>query len=853
MGDSRRLVLERTSDSKTGHHSERVQPANRLKGNPSFLVEGLHIVSTIMTWLNELCTDLAHGFSRLRRESGFTVAVLLALALGIGANTAIFTVARAALLKPVPYPGGDRIMMIWESVRERGWDQFPVSAPDFLDWRRDANQFTQIAGFADAGFNLQTVGGGAERIDGMHVTDRFFDVLGIMPRIGRPILPGDVEGDGTDVAILTDSLWKRTFNADPAVLGRKLVLDGKPFTVIGVMPAHFEGLNGNPQIYTPFAFSKEQRANRGFHWFLAVGRLKPGAALETARTQMDGIAQRISSDFPNTNRGFGISLIPAAEQAVEEIKPLVLILWGTVGVVLLIACANVANLLLARGHARRREFAIRTASGAGRGRILRQLLAESTLLSLCGGALGLLPAWWGADLLTKAGIEGFPKLQDLRPDATMALFALGISLVTGVLFGIVPALNLAGVEVGEALKNLNPAAAAGSLRHKARSVFIVAEVALSLVLLVGAGLLLRSLMHLSFADPGFQPDSVLTMSLALGDDAYKSAASRTSFIDRYIQEAKVLPGVQFAAVGSGVPLMESSSVAGIQIEGVPRDPKNGPSAAAMKASPDYFHALGIPVKQGRAFSDSDRVGTLPVAVVNETFVRRYLNGENPIGKRFRSASRREWMTIVGVVGDVRAARMTPKVGATFYEAIAQNPDSSLVLTVKTAIPPEKLSEPIRRLVLRLDPGEPVYGVQTMAQLMATSMASERVATILVTGFASLAVLLALMGIYSVVSYSVVSTTRDLAIRMALGAQASDVLYSVMKQALVLVAIGVGIGIAGAYGVSQALTTLLHGVSPTDPATFTGTLALMVITATLATFVPARRVLRLDPIVALRQE
>jgi putative ABC transport system permease protein len=808
----------------------------------------------IMTWLNELLADLRYGLNRLRREPGFTLAVLLALALGIGANTAIFTVARAALLKPLPYPNADRIMMVWESVPERGWDQFPVSVPDFLDWRRDANLFATIAGFNEGGFNLRT-GEGAERIDAIQVTDGFFDVIGIRPRIGRPILPEDTKDDGAAVAILTDSLWKRSFGADPNVIGRKIALDGKPFTVIGVMPADFLRLTGKEQLYTPLVFSPEQRANRGSHSFLAVGRLKPGVAVETARVQIVGIGKRIAKDFPNT--GFGTSLVPFAEQTVQEIKPLLLILWGTVGVVLLIACANVANLLLARGQTRRREFAIRTAIGARRGRILRQLLAESTLLSVCGGALGLLPALWGADLLTRTGIEDFPKLQDVQPDLTVIMFAIGISLLTGLLFGIIPALNLARIEVGEALKNLNAAFASGSVRHKARSVFIVAEVALSLVLLVGAGLLLRSLMHLRLTGPGFQPDSVLTMRLTLGDDKYNSAEPMASFIDRYLQDAKALPGVQFAAAGNTVPLMSDLNISGVQIENMPRDPNHGPAAARLKASPDYFRALGIPVKRGRAFSDADRRGATPVVIINETFARRYYNGEDPIGKRMRLGSRgkREfpWMTVVGVVGDVRASRMTAKVGATFYMPIAQEPESSLALVVRTAIPPEQLAEPMRKMVLSLDPDEPVYGVQTMTQVVATSIASERVATILVTGFASLAMMLALMGIYSVVSYSVASRTRDIGIRMALGAQASDVLSLLMKQALSLVGIGIAIGIAGAYGVSQALTSLLHGVSPTDPATFAGTLVLMAITATVASLIPARRALRLDPIRALRQE
>ncbi|HEV3199863.1 MAG TPA: ABC transporter permease [Bryobacteraceae bacterium] len=809
-----------------------------------------------MTWLNELLADLRYGLHGLRKEPGFTLAVLMALALGIGANTAIFTVARVALLKPLPYPDSDQIMMVWESVRERGWDQFPVSVPDFLDWRRDANLFATIAGFTEGGFNLRT-GEGAERIDAVQVTDGFFDVIGIRPRIGRPILPEDTKDDGRAVAILTDSLWKRSFGADPNAIGHKIALDGKPFTIIGVMPVDFQRLTGKEQIYTPLVFSPEQRANRGSHSFLAVGRLKPGVVVEAARVQIGGIAQRIANDSPNTNRGFSVSLVPFAEQAVQEIKPLVLILWGTVGVVLLIACANVANLLLARGQIRRREFAIRTAIGARRGRILRQLLAESTLLSVLGGALGLLPALWGTDLLTRTGIEDFPTLQDVKPDLTVALFALGISLLTGVLFGIIPALNLARIEVGEALKNLNAATAGGSLRHKARSLFIVAEVALSLVLLVGAGLLLRSLIHLRFTGPGFQPDSVLTMSLTLGDDKYDRAERMASFIDRYLQEARALPGVQFAAAGNTVPLMSNLNISGVQIENMPRDPKDGAAAARMKASPDYFRALGIPIKRGRAFSDTDRRGAQPVVVINETFARRYFNGQDPIGKRMRLGSRamREipWMTVVGVVGDVRASRMTAKVGATFYMPIAQEPESSLALVVRTTIPPEQIAEPMRKLVLGLDPDEPVYGVQTMNQVVATSIASERVATILVTGFASLAVMLALMGIYSVVSYSVVSRTREIGIRMALGAQASDVMSVLIKQALALVGIGIAIGIAGAYGISRALTSLLHGVSPTDPATFAVTLALMAIAATLASFIPARRALRLDPTRALRQD
>jgi len=535
---------------------------------------------------------------------------------------------------------------------------------------------------------------------------------------------------------------------------------------------------------------------------------------------------------------------------------LVLILWGTVGMVLLIACANVANLLLVRGHARRRELAIRTAIGAGRGRLIRQLLAESTLLALCGGMIGLLPALWGADLLTRTGIEDFPTIQDVKPDLTIALFALGISLLTGILFGIIPALNLSRIDVGEALKNLNAAVTSGWRRHKARSAFIVAEVALSLMLVVGAGLLLRSLMHLRFTGPGFQPESVLTMRLSLDDHKYDSAQRITSFVDRYLEEARVLPGVQYAAAGNTVPLMSDLNISAFEIENVPKDPNNGPAAARLIASPDYFRALGIPVKLGRAFSEADQKSSVPVAIINETLARQFFRDSDPIGKHFRFSSRTAgvpWITIVGVVGDVRATRMAARFSSSIYLPIAQHPESALSLVVRTSIPPEQLAEPMRKLVLSLDPDEPVFGVQTMNQVVATSIASERVATILVTGFASLAVMLALMGIYSVVSYSVVSRTKDIGIRMALGAQSFDVLAVLMKQALALVGAGILIGIAGAYGLSRLLTSLLHGISPTDAPTFFGTLALMLFTATLASFIPARRALRLDPLKALRQD
>ena len=808
-----------------------------------------------MPWLTELLADLRYGLTRLRREPGFTLAVMVALALGIGANTAIFTVARAALLKPLPYPNSDRITMVWETVLERGWDQFPVSAPDFLDWRRDADSFAAIAGFRDGGFNLRA-GERTERIQALQVTEGFFDVMGIRPRIGRPLLPADTKGDGPAVAILTDSLWKRSFHADPNVIGDTIALDGKPFTVVGVMAPNFRRLTGKELIYTPLVFSSEELVSRNIHSFLVVGRLKQGIAVEAARAQMDAISRRLAKDFPSTNRSFGVSLIPFAEQSVQEIKPLVLILWGTVGVVLLIACANVANLLLARGQTRRREFAIRAAIGARRGRILRQLLAESILLSICGAALGLLPALWGADLLTRTGIEDFPTLQDVKPDLIVAMFALGISFLTGVLFGIVPALNLARVEVGEALKNLNAAAVSGWRGHKARSAFIVAEVALSLVLLVAAGLLLRSLMHLRFTGPGFQPDFALTMNLTLDDHKYDSPERLTGFIDRYLDEARALPGVQFAAAGSTVPLMSDSNVSGVQIENRPRDPNNGPAAARLSVSPDYFRALGIPIKRGRPFFDADRKNETPVVIVNETFARQYFTGVDPLGRRIRLGSRGKrqspWMTVVGVSGDVRASRMTAKVAAALYMPIAQEPESSLALVVRTTIAPEQLAEPLRKLILGLDPDEPVYGVQTMTQVVSTSIASERVATILVTGFASLAVILALMGIYSVVSYSVVSRRREIGIRMALGAPASDVLSSLMKQALALVTLGMVIGIAGAYALSRFLTSFLHGVRPTDPGTFTGMLVLLAITATLASLIPARRALRLDPIQALRQ-
>jgi putative ABC transport system permease protein len=784
------------------------------------------------------------------KNPGFTLVAALTLALGIGANSAIFSVVNAVLLRPLQFKEPQRLVRIWEKLPQGGTGS--VSPPNLKDWREQNDVLAGIAAYSTINFNLQNQES-PERVPGAIVSADFFEVLGMAPILGRTLRAGEDQLGAHRVVVLSHQLWQRNYGGDPRIVGNQIQVNGENFTVVGVMGPTFMFPSKLTGLWTPLTLTPERTANRGSHFLNAIARLKPGVSLEQAQQQMSAIARRIEQQYPENQTGRGILLGALQEVMVRNVRPALLVLLSAVGFVLLIACTNVANLLLARATARRREIGIRLALGAGRFRLMRQFLTESLLLSILGGALGLLLAKWGVNVLVAMAADSLPRASEVGLDARVIGFTLLLSLLTGVIFGLAPAIQSSKVDVQTTLKE---GGSAGESRQSnwLRSLLVVSEVAAAFVLLAGAGLMIKSFFNLQRVDAGLRPENVLTMGITLPDSKYPTSESTAPFFQRLLERVSTLPGVQSAGVINLLPLQQWGWNGDFQIEGqAPFPPGQAPIVEYRTVSPNYFRTMGIPLVAGRFLNDQDNERSERVILINQTFAQRHFPNQSPIGRRI-NAGIDGWMTIVGVVADVKQAGLTDSVRVEFYAPHAQvQISNSMSLVVRASSDPSSLVAAIRRETQALDPAQPVYNVKSMETVIAESVSDRRFNMVLLGVFSGLALLLAIVGIYSVMSYTVTQSTREIGIRMALGAQSRDVLKLVVGHGAALSAIGLGIGLIAAFALTRLMTGLLFGVGATDPLTFGLIALLLMIVTILACYLPARRAIRIAPVIALRYE
>ena len=810
-----------------------------------------------MNMFGDLWQDLRYGLRTLRKSPGFTVVAVLALALGIGADSAIFSVVNTVLLRPLPYQDPDRLVMVWEDATKAGYPRNTPAPANYIDWREQNQVFEGMAAIANISFNL-TGDGEPERIDGRRVSASLFPLLGVEPHLGRVFLPEEDQPGANRAVIMSYGLWQRRFGSDPDITGKQLTLNGESFTVVGVMPPHFQFPSREDELWIPIAFGPNESATRGGHYLEVIARLKHGVTLQQAQAEMNTIAARLQQQYPESNTDVGATVISLHEQLVGDIKPALLVLLGAVGFVLLIACANVANLLLARAAVRQKEIALRIALGASRARLIRQFLTESLLLAAIGGVVGMLLALWGVNLLKAFIPENISQVKAITIDAYVLGFTLLVSLLTGLIFGLAPATQASNFNLNETLKEGGRDTAAGSRGKRLRSLLVIAEVAVSLVLLIGAGLLINSFLRLRSVDPGFRADNLLTMRIVLPRLKYPEQPQRTAFYAELLSRVEALPGVQAAAVTNWIPLVSQGDSVGFSIEGRP-EPAAGqiPIAVTRVISPHYFSTMGIQLLQGRQFNEQDRADTPRTVVINETMARRYWPGEDPLGKRITTGSPADpasWRTIVGVAQDVRQFQLNadprPQIYLPYEQPVFFQPTN---LVIRTGIEPLSLAATVRRTVWEIDRDQPVSNVRTMEDVLSESIARQRFSMLLLGIFAALALALAAVGLYGLMSYAVAQRTREIGIRMALGAQARDVLRLVVAQGLKLVLVGVVIGLVVAYMLTRLMSSLLFGVSATDPTTFIAISLMLLCVAVLASYIPARRATKVDPLVALRYE
>jgi putative ABC transport system permease protein len=798
-----------------------------------------------------LTRDLRYAARNLRRNPGFTAVSLLALALGIGANSAIYTVVNSVLLQPLKYPDADRLVVVRERNLKAGFPVFSLSPGNYLGYRDGNHSFAGIAAYGNAGYNLS---GGAEpeRINGTRVSGNFFDVLGAKPALGRTFSNEELQLGSHRVVILSQGLWQRRFGGSPDALGKTLNLNGESFTVVGVMPADFK-LNRS-ELWVPLAMDQRNWTQRGGHYLQGIGRLKPGVAIEAAQSDLNTIAASAEKQFPASNNGWDTTLVDLQEAAVGRIRPAMLTLSAAVGFVLLIACVNIANLLLSRSSARRREIGVRAALGAGRWRLIRQLLTESLVLAGFGALLGLGLAYGGIRLLTTVSPTIIPRASEIALDLRAVAFTAAIAILTGVLFGIAPALHMVRTDLIAALREGARGNAIGFRRNRLRSALVTGEVALALMLLCGAGLLMRSFYRLQSIDTGFDPHNVLTFRTNLPGAKYKTDEQQAAFYRRALDRIRTLPGVTAASASQIFPLSGSDYILSFtQVGKPPRPTGTEPSAAYYAATTGYFQTLRIPVKSGRDFNEHDDASGAPVMIVSEGFARQFYPNENPLGQRVQVGNGSKPAEIVGIAGDVRDQELETKGRPAMYQPAAQIPFGSMYFGVRAAGDPSSLIQPIRAVIRELDPELPVDAIGTVDSLISTTLAQRRFALTLMTIFAGIALALSMIGIYGVISYAVTQATQEIGIRMALGARPGDVLGMVFRYAGILVAAGLVIGLAGSFVAARLIATQLYDVRPTDPVTYAAVAAALLLTGALASAVPAFRATRVDPLIALRDE
>ena len=805
--------------------------------------------------------DVRYAGRVLAKTPGFASVAVLTLAVGIGANTAIFSVANALLLRPLPYAQPDRLVVLSSERKASGEQQGPLSYPRFTLVQDRSRSFTGVAAFCNEVFNL-TGRGDPEQIPAARVSWNFFDILGVPPALGRGFRAEEDTPGGEPVVLLSDGFWRRRFAADASVVGRSVTLDSKDYTVIGVLPADFRFalLGPKTDIFAPRVFDlnlmtpAQAQSGSGFLNYLA--RLRPGIGIAAARSEMDALAAQYRQEypkFPDTDPDLTVRLGNLRDEMVANVRLAILILFGAVSLVLLIACANVASLLLSRALGRRREIAVRTAIGASRGALIRQLLTESLMLALLGGVLGALLSAWGTQTLAGMAESSLPRASEIRVDGAVLAFTAMISLFAGVVFGLVPALQISRADLNSVLRSEGRAATSGRRRNRMRNLLVVSQVALSMVLLIGAGLLLRSFVQLRSAHPGFDARNVLTMNVALPQSRYSKGAQMVAFSEELVRQLRALPGVQSAAVSSALPVTTTRQSPALP-EGQPQLPlPQRPLFNVQMSGPGYAATLRIPVLGGREFTQHDDAGAPLVAMVNQTTVRRYWPDQIPIGKHVLLGRIPQPIEVVGVLGDIRNVGVAADVAPEIYVPFAQRPWANIYLLVRTAGDPHMFVSAVRARVLALDHEQPVTAIQTLDELLESGAAQPRFTTFLLGTLSGTALLLAIVGIYGVIAYSVAERTQEMGIRIALGAERTDILRLVLGQGLVLALSGIAIGLATSLALTRLLGSLLYRVSVTDPVTFGAGAVLFAGVAMLASYLPALRATRVDPLIALRNE
>ena len=804
--------------------------------------------------MRTILNDLRHGVRILLRSPGFTAVAVAALAIGIGANTAIFSVVNTLLIQRLPYGEPERLAVIWEHNIPRDRKNNVVSPGNFIHWREMNQVFEEIAAVGMT-FNLTLTGhGDPVELPFQYVTAGFFPTVGVQPALGRPFTPEE-DRPGSRVAVISDRLWRTRLQSDPAILSKGITLQGESYAVVGVMPPGFSFLDKTVDVWLPVGFPAEARTPRG-RWLMTVGKLKPGVNFEQAQRDMTRVAAELTTLFPDFNTGWTARVVPLREQLTGDIRPALYVMLGAVAFVLLIACANVANLLLARATARQRELAVRAALGAGRGRLIRQLLAESIVLAAAGGAAGLALAWWGLQVLRAVVADRLPiqRLEMVGIDGRVLAFTMGATVLSGIVFGLIPALSAAGTSLNDSLKE--GGRTGSSVRGKrTRSVFVVVEIALALVLLVGAGLLVRSFTRLMDVDAGFETDRTVTMRVSLPQSRYAQPEQRVQFFDRLLERIEQVPQVQSAGAVSFLPLVGLGAATSYQVVGEPAPPRGQEPVADVRVmTKDYFKAMGIPLVRGRLFDERQAADAANKVIVNETLARRHWPNADPIGKRIRiSWNDPREDEIVGVVGDVVHAGLDAEVRGMTYWPIARFAYNSMTLTIRTASEPTAVVSEIRRILREQDANLALADIKTMDDVVSRSVAQRRLMMVMLGIFAGAALLLAAVGIYGVIAYSVTQRTQEIGIRLALGAQRSAVLGMIVRQALALALAGVLIGAVGAAFLTTLMTDLLFGVEPFDPLTFGVVAVGLTGVALLASYLPGRRATLVDPVIALRAD
>ena len=805
--------------------------------------------------MRNLLRDARYGLRLLLRRPGFTAVAIVTLALGIGANTAIFSVMHAVLLKPLPYSDPDRLVIVTENNLSRGWTSFTASPANFFDWTTQSTSFAALAAWGSRPMNY-TGGESPERLRTLSGTAGFLEMLDGTPAIGRGFLPDEFDMGKHRVALLGHGFWQRAYGGNPNILEQTIQLNGEPYTIVGVMNAGWRFGGRNVDVFTPFAFPPDNKTARGAHYLSVVGRLKPGVTIESAQTEMTGIANRLADAYPATNKGWGVVVTSLHTAAVGNVQPMLIVLLGAVGVVLLVACANLANMHLARATVRAREIAVRTAIGAGRGRIVRQLLTESLVLALCGGVLGLLLAFWGTSAFLSAYPNLVPRSADIGVSLTVLAFSAALSIVTAIVFGLVPAIAAARTNLNETLKTTGRGGG-GAGRRWLRGALVVSEMTLAVVLLTAAGLLIKSFLRLADVHPGFETSDRIAATTILPTAKYTDAARIAQFYDRALERVKTIAGVESVALASTVPISGSDEIYSIEFEGrPPLPPGQGVSAIYYLVSPEYFSTMGIPLLKGRTFTEQDRDGTTRVAVINERFARLHYPNEEPIGQRIRMGRNSNIVReIIGVVGNVKHYGLADKDQAQMYEPFRQMPDDAMTFVLKTSIDPANIANSIRREIQAVDPDQPVVGVSPLKKLVADSSALARVQTLLVGAFATIALILACVGLYGVMAYAVSQRTQEIGVRMALGADRGSVMTMVLGQAGMLIGLGLVMGVGGALLLGRLLSTqlepMLFQVTPSDVTILATVALILAVVGLLASIIPARRATRVDPIQALR--